>query len=470
MEGIVYREGRDQFMKPAYYRANILLREQMKGYSMSERETTGYCKIELRGERGRAHLSVQNLRPLANDGIYGVYFITYSKEKPVGIYMGVLGLQPQGKGELKWEFSPYQLGGMDVEDIGAVALLIQQEERPGTFICPLLGFKGEPFQWQTKLVIWEPGTTEVGETDLKKLKEEKSNKNTENIADRHTEDGAKHENEFQQNLMTEKEKIEEAPKADLNLEEDRVETVPKPDLSLVEKERDGEIPKDKQNLAEKSEQLKGETNIQQELKEEETSLEVAESELDFMQKEFKEVASPEPKVTEQKGEDLLDKFQVGADVGDWQKGFVGDWSMEQSGGEGWWMQEMQEINRNNWEDEELRSIFEQSPRMEPFENPRYGGNWVRIAPQDISLLLLSAWSYIHHPLVQEGYYRYNHLLLGKGQVDGESVLLLGAPGQYNLTDETLAYQNGFSHFYCCRDLPPRIGEYGYWIMIIKKTL
>ncbi|NLP46411.1 MAG: hypothetical protein GX347_05105 [Epulopiscium sp.] len=359
-----------------YYRAQVLLKEQMRGYSMAQQEATGYCKIDIRGERGKCHLSVQNLRPL-HQGIYSIYFITASEENPMGLYMGVLDVKSQGRGEMRFDFSPNQLGGSPytIEDIGAIAILISQEERPGHFICPLIGFIDEPFSWQTKLTIWE----KEKENPIKNLNAHILKKDSDSIEDK------LHHQDI-------KEKQDDEVKEDQVVKEEQ-----------IVKEENEEIMNNKSNRGEVQDKQKNK-NMKEKRVEEDKKVVVTKN--------------------------------TSSNINEW----------------------------NSWKEKELDIVFQNCPPMNPFENPTQEEEWVRITPREIALLDLPTWSFIHHPLVVEGYYKYNHLLLGRKKEGVYSIIILGVPGQYNFQDESLAYQNGFSSFYCCRDTEPKVGEYGYWIV------
>ena len=402
-------------MRPSYYRAHVLLKEQMKGYSMTDREATGYCKMDVRGERGKAHLFVQNLRSISVNTVYGVYFIIHSPEQSIGVYVGVLGLSPQGKGELRWDFSPSQIGDSPytIEDIGAVAVLIPQEERPGYFICPLIGFVDEPFQWQTNFTIWE-----------------KDSKNT---------------------VLNEKMIEEEQTLKNHTIEKNEVENIQKKE-DFFQKEKNLKITKDIKEKQEKDSKIT--KNIEEE---QERDSKIAKNIENEQENDSEAIRNIEKEKMDEIIKEIVEEKQTEDDF----VGFNFDFSVTKD--------EKSLALIQHWEEKELESVFLICPPMSPFENPNLGKDWVRITPKEIALLPLPTWSFIHHPLVVEGYYRYHHLLLGKGD-DLFPSIILGVPGQYYPQYEPLAYQNGFSHFYCCRDIGPRTGEYGYWIVKIHKDL
>ncbi|MDO4300107.1 MAG: hypothetical protein Q4D26_01810 [Clostridia bacterium] len=122
----------------AYSRVFIALKQGCQDYAKDIRGSVGRCVIELRNGAGRLILQAQGLR---SDCDYRVCILSRESYAEVARPLYVDGT---GKGEVKWEFSPNEIG-LEVSDIKAVAVLVKDK-------APLIGFVEGEYNWQRCLM------------------------------------------------------------------------------------------------------------------------------------------------------------------------------------------------------------------------------------------------------------------------------------------------------------------------------
>lgn len=174
----------------AYSRVFIALKQGCQDYAKDVRGSVGRCIIELRNGAGRLLLQVQGLRC---DCDYRVCIMSKDNYAEVS---RPLYVDATGKGEVKWEFYPKDIG-IDVSDIKAVAVLVRDK-------APLIGFVEGEYNWQHCLMAKDIKDTQVKASDTGVNKVEvavcKDDKK-EDIKD------AKCDNISSENESTEKEKL-----------------------------------------------------------------------------------------------------------------------------------------------------------------------------------------------------------------------------------------------------------------------
>lgn len=122
----------------AYSRVFIALKQGCRDYAKDVRGSVGRCVIELRNGAGRLLLQAQGLR---SDCDYRVCILSRDSYAEVSKPLYVDG---SGKGEIKWEFLPKNIG-IEVSDIKAVAVLVKDK-------APLIGFVEGEYNWQNCLM------------------------------------------------------------------------------------------------------------------------------------------------------------------------------------------------------------------------------------------------------------------------------------------------------------------------------
>ena len=106
-----------------YEKVFLMLRQETAGYALGKRPPWGSCVMEIKNGQGYLHLTVQGLR----QGIYGVY-VMLGEDHAETLFCGELKSEGKdGKGEMKWGFSPDALGhGKKAEDFQTVILLADE--------------------------------------------------------------------------------------------------------------------------------------------------------------------------------------------------------------------------------------------------------------------------------------------------------------------------------------------------------
>lgn len=127
-----------------YEKVFLMLRQETAGYALGKRPPWGSCVMEIKNGQGRLHLTVQGLRK----GNYGVYAMLGENPAETLFCGELLPDGREGRGEVKWDFSPDALGhGKKAEDFRAV-ILLAEEGKNGTFSAPLTAFFGEKKEWK----------------------------------------------------------------------------------------------------------------------------------------------------------------------------------------------------------------------------------------------------------------------------------------------------------------------------------
>lgn len=108
--------------------------------------------MEIKNGQGYLHLTVQGLR----QGIYGVY-VMLGEDHAETLFCGELKSEGKdGKGEMKWGFSPDALGhGKKAEDFQTVILLADEGKGCG-ISAPLTAFFGEKKDWKREFKPTRP--------------------------------------------------------------------------------------------------------------------------------------------------------------------------------------------------------------------------------------------------------------------------------------------------------------------------
>ncbi|TCL00053.1 hypothetical protein EDC19_0033 [Natranaerovirga hydrolytica] len=117
-------------------------------------------------------------------------------------------------------------------------------------------------------------------------------------------------------------------------------------------------------------------------------------------------------------------------------------------------------------------MFEEYPKMAPFERHDDILDCIRIEPKDIAVMPINIWMLMNNTFLLNGYNKYKHLILMKMEDlcnHSGYKYILGVPGIYNKKDRFIAYLYGFNSFKCCCDTHPKPGEYGYWTIDVKEN-
>ncbi|WP_317854073.1 hypothetical protein [Chakrabartyella piscis] len=131
-----------------YEKIFIMLRQEQAGFGIGHRAPWGSCILELKNGLGYLTIQVQGLQ--CQEG-YQVYLLGGLGCKQKDFLCGTLLVEENGRGTLSWTFSPetIEVGGMVLEDIHTVAILVEQKEN---ILVPMCGYIGDAVQWKQEFL------------------------------------------------------------------------------------------------------------------------------------------------------------------------------------------------------------------------------------------------------------------------------------------------------------------------------
>jgi hypothetical protein len=138
--------------KIGYQRMFLMLKQEDTGYG-SNQDPSGYVKIEIRDDKGKMTIAVENLKEDIERFGYKAYILSMGAKDIAYADIGNLNIQ-KSKGELFWDFDPHNIGmkNFSINDFSAVAIVLKFKN-PGnnTIICPLAAYKDKKLQWRESL-------------------------------------------------------------------------------------------------------------------------------------------------------------------------------------------------------------------------------------------------------------------------------------------------------------------------------
>lgn len=154
-----------------YHRSFIILHSKDLGFGLSGTKAPGgYCKIEIKRNRGKIHVYVQDLKPMEDsEGVYDIVLISIDREIESN-KLASIKVDERGRGEYSVEFDANNVAdsGHPLDDFHALAVVF----RPLTLThsqsirYPLVGYANKRIQ-----VDWE-GRVRQGLAKLYALKSE----------------------------------------------------------------------------------------------------------------------------------------------------------------------------------------------------------------------------------------------------------------------------------------------------------
>lgn len=247
--------------KNYYHRSFIIFQSRDKGCSFeSGKEPAGYCKLEIKGDRGKAYIYVQDIK--AADEINGMYEIILVPGRGMQIpqSLGVLEVDKRGRGERIIEFNPYDIGasGKGLDEFHAIAIVLINRENSGLISIkfPLVGYadKGIEIDWTGRVTnairesvktdgsIWQnrayKGEEFESYSNLKKM----DNTNKDNTMQEESATGSGHEVDGAREGITSTLAVEEI--SDIEDERDILDTQINDVISNIRDESDKELLED----------------------------------------------------------------------------------------------------------------------------------------------------------------------------------------------------------------------------------
>lgn len=121
------------------------------GYGMNQ-GPTGYVKIEVRDQKGKLQVSVQDIKEDQDRLNYKLYIIKCDNKLVCPVYAGMIPIK-KNKGELQWEFNPdnVDMTGNAIDDFNVFALMVEYSNREYREItCPLAAYRGDKVLWRER--------------------------------------------------------------------------------------------------------------------------------------------------------------------------------------------------------------------------------------------------------------------------------------------------------------------------------
>lgn len=211
--------------KKAYSRYFIILQEDEKGCALaSDKQPSGYAKIEIKNDKCKITYYVQNLKK--DKEPYYMLLICNKKDMKKLINIGILNIDDHGRAEITFECNIDNIGstGISTEKISGAAIIKKVNDR---IIMPMSGFASTdiPGDWKSYVIVEHENKREAEEERKKEevnINEEIKN-NPEKEEEKKVIEEMKIEVELEDNVRTAEEEITEGNSIDFKEYEDMIE-------------------------------------------------------------------------------------------------------------------------------------------------------------------------------------------------------------------------------------------------------
>lgn len=113
---------------------------------------------------------------------------------------------------------------------------------------------------------------------------------------------------------------------------------------------------------------------------------------------------------------------------------------------------------------ELKQLFLESPKLNPFINSYANYEWIRVPYNSLSLYPIEIWSFIKDLYIFNCYRKYKHFILGRFIENKKEYYLFGIPDEYNYEHNYNFEKKGVVNFKCIDNKFPENGDLGYWMI------
>ena len=394
-----------------------MLRQELNGFSMGQQPAWGSCIMELKNKKGKLFVTVQGLKKLADDRTYEFFVIGGMGTAMRGVSCGNIFVDQYGKGELKWEFDPDEIGQscFCVEQLHTVALLVK-----GGYglTAPLAGYFKEKVSWQ------------------KQFQEEKEKKDL-RAAEAILAQPPKKENKIEKSEQKREEKITQIHKQDMQetkKEMEKQKTEPQNFITIEDIRKET-------NKKEENTESTFQKNFKNMLLNFKKELEQLEQKGVLTQEDRKKIAQADA-MTVKKEETSVVTDKKDLNENKEETSIVAG---------------KKDLNENK----EITYILEHNDDIYPFEEK---DRWKSIALEELAVLPLDALKMMHHSFFILAYRKYKHFIFQK---TAEGEYYIGVPDQYQPQTRREAQQLLFSTFEPCKKETMKVGCYGYWIRKMK---
>ena len=394
-----------------------MLRQELNGFSMGQQPAWGSCIMELKNKKGKLFVTVQGLKKLADDRTYEFFVIGGMGTAMRGVSCGNIFVDQYGKGELKWEFDPDEIGQscFCVEQLHTVALLVK-----GGYglTAPLAGYFKEKVSWQ------------------KQFQEEKEKKDL-RAAEAILAQPPKKENKIEKSEQKREEKITQIHKQDMQetkKEMEKQKTEPQNFITIEDIRKET-------NKKEENTESTFQKNFKNMLLNFKKELEQLEQKGVLTQEDRKKIAQADA-MTVKKEETSVVTDKKDLNENKEETSIVAG---------------KKDLNENK----EITYILEHNDDIYPFEEK---DRWKSIALEELAVLPLDALKMMHHSFFILAYRKYKHFIFQK---TAEGEYYIGVPDQYQPQTRREAQQLLFSTFEPCKKETMKFGCYGYWFRKMK---
>ncbi|MBU3193248.1 hypothetical protein [Clostridium algidicarnis] len=200
--------------KKSYSRYFVILQEDEKGCALaSDKQPSGYSKIELKNEKLRMSYYVQNLK--REDNPYYMLIVCNKRDVNKIINIGVLNIDDNGRADVSYEFDADNIGGTGIalEDIGGTAILKRSNSKR---TIPMSGFlsSDKPKNWKEYDILEIKLNRDVTENKMNKDNQSIIIKKDVEIS----KDSVKEDNKKKDKTINfEERKIENKPEIEVNI-------------------------------------------------------------------------------------------------------------------------------------------------------------------------------------------------------------------------------------------------------------
>ena len=129
----------------SYSRFFMPLMHEASGYEFKGRAPTGRSVVEARAGTGKLSVWVQDLKPETK---YGIYIIFAQERRHVGLHVGQLIVDANGKTELRKEIS---FEHFTLNEFVAVAIIATDAQG---VVSPLCGYRTEQISWRHSFSVF----------------------------------------------------------------------------------------------------------------------------------------------------------------------------------------------------------------------------------------------------------------------------------------------------------------------------
>jgi len=451
-----------------YSRLFITLKQERPDYCLDFRPTMGRSLIEIKNNKGKLNVYAQGLKP---NIFYKVFLISVKDNKSIGVPIGFIDIDNNGKGELKYNFEPDNVAqsNLPIDDFNVMAILVQGQQE---IKAPLVGYTESAVLWKNNFSILDKEDRKLDSDDLVQKDKELDNNNlVQKDKELDNNDLVQKDKKLDSNDLVQKDKkldnnnsVQKDEKLDNNDLVQKDEKLDNNDLMQKDKKSDSNnsVQKNEKSsnsdLAQKEKKLDNNINYKTagEKDNKKINLEINNNKnINYNSETVDNTNNTEEELSNDKIKIMVEKFKRDIDelkyyaTMDEKEAKINNNMIKEK------------INKNF---SDIDYIFKRNKSVTPFLNDKNNIRWIRASLKELSIINNNVWKYINNPFIVCNYRRYGHILIGRDKNDN---FILGVPSRYNPSYKLEASVQGFKKFRCYDDKAPMLNDYGYWIMLIE---